>query len=40
MGYRAPSVMIDLIAGKKVSDPLFTGLDECTPETADSCLAK
>ena len=40
MGYRAPSVMIDLIAGKKVTDPLFTGLDECTPETADTCLAK
>jgi ribose transport system substrate-binding protein len=40
MGYRAPSVMIDLIKGKKVSDPLFTGLDECTPETADTCLAK
>jgi ribose transport system substrate-binding protein len=40
MGYKAPSVMIDLIAGKKVNDPLFTGLDECTPETADSCLAK
>ena len=40
MGYRAPSVMIDLIEGKKVDDPLFTGLDECTPETAGSCLAK
>lgn len=40
MGYRAPSVMIDLINGKKVSDPLFTGLDECTPESADTCLAK
>lgn len=40
MGYRAPSVMIDLIAGKQVSDPLFTGLDECTPETADTCLAQ
>jgi ribose transport system substrate-binding protein len=40
MGYRAPSVMIDLIKGNKVSDPLFTGLDECTPETADTCLAK
>ena len=40
MGYRAPTVMIDLIAGKAVDDPLFTGLDECTPETADSCLAQ
>jgi len=30
MGYKAPSVMIDLIEGKKVEDPVFTGLDECT----------
>ncbi len=40
MGYRAPSVMIDLINGKDVADPLYTGLDECKPDTADSCLAK
>jgi ribose transport system substrate-binding protein len=40
MGYRAPTVLIDLIAGKKVDDPLYTGLDECTPETIDTCLAK
>jgi ribose transport system substrate-binding protein len=40
MGYRAPTVMIDLIGGKKVDDPVYTGLDECTPENADSCLAK
>ena len=40
MGYRAPSVLIDLINGKSVEDPLYTGLDECTPETVDSCLAK
>jgi ribose transport system substrate-binding protein len=38
MGYKAPSVMIDLIEGKKVDDPVFTGLDECTKETADSCI--
>ena len=40
MGYRAPSVLIDLINGKTVEDPLYTGLDECTQENADSCLAK
>jgi ribose transport system substrate-binding protein len=40
MGYRAPTVLIDLINGKKVDDPLYTGLDECTPATADTCLAK
>ena len=40
MGYRAPSVMIDLIDGKPVEPVIFTGLDECTQETADSCIAK
>ncbi len=40
MGYRAPSVMIDLIDGKPVDPVIFTGLDECTQETADSCIAK
>jgi ribose transport system substrate-binding protein len=38
MGYRAPTVMLDLIAGKAVEPTIFTGLDECTPETADSCI--
>ena len=40
MGYKAPSVMIDLIKGNKVDDPVFTGLDECTKETADTCIQK
>ena len=40
MGYKAPSVMMDLIAGKKVADPVFTGLDECTKDTADTCIQK
>ena len=40
MGYRAPSVMIDLIDGKPVEPVIYTGLDECTQETADSCIAK
>jgi ribose transport system substrate-binding protein len=40
MGYRAPTVMIDLIEGKQVEDPIYTGLDECTPDNVDSCLAK
>lgn len=40
MGYKAPSVMIDLINGKTVEDPVFTGLDECTKETADTCIQK
>ena len=40
MGYMAPSVMIDLIEGKDVPDPVFTGLDECTKDTVDTCIQK
>jgi len=40
MGYRAPTVLIDLINGKKVADPLYTGLDECLPTNLDKCPAK
>jgi ribose transport system substrate-binding protein len=40
MGYLAPQVMIDLIEGNEVSDPVFTGLDECTKETVDTCIQK
>ncbi|WP_224701024.1 substrate-binding domain-containing protein [Devosia aquimaris] len=40
MGYLAPSVMIDLIEGKEVADPVFTGLDECTKDTVDTCIQK
>jgi ribose transport system substrate-binding protein len=40
MGYKAPSVMISLIKGEKVDDPVFTGLDECTQTTADTCIQK
>jgi ribose transport system substrate-binding protein len=40
MGYKAPAVMIDLINKKKVDDPVFTGLDECTKDTVDTCIQK
>ncbi|OHV78772.1 sugar-binding protein [Ensifer sp. LCM 4579] len=40
MGYKAPQVMLDLIAGKPVEDPVYTGLDECTKDTADTCIQK
>jgi ribose transport system substrate-binding protein len=39
MGHRAPDVLIQLIGGESVEDPIYTGLDECVKETADSCLA-
>ena len=40
MGHRAPAVLIDLIKGTKVADPLYTGLDECVPTNLDKCPAK
>ena len=40
MGYKAPSVMLDLIAKKKVDDPVFTGLDECTKDTVATCIQR
>lgn len=40
MGYKAPTVMISLLKGEKVDDPVFTGLDECTKDTADTCIQK
>ncbi|APH74445.1 sugar ABC transporter substrate-binding protein [Aquibium oceanicum] len=38
MGYRAPSVMIDMIEGKPVEPIIYTGLDECMQDNADSCI--
>jgi ribose transport system substrate-binding protein len=40
MGYLAPSTMISLIKGEKVPDPVFTGLDECTKDTVETCIQK
>jgi ribose transport system substrate-binding protein len=39
MGHRAPDVLIQLINGETVEDPLYTGLDECTAENKDTCIA-
>lgn len=37
MGQRAPDVMIQLINGEEVEDPLFTGLDVCTEADPGFC---
>jgi len=37
MGYKAPSVMIQLIKGEKVEPTLYTGLDVCTTEDPGFC---
>jgi ribose transport system substrate-binding protein len=39
MGYLAMTVLRDLAAGGRVEDPIHTGLDVCTQENADTCLA-
>jgi ribose transport system substrate-binding protein len=37
MGLKAPDVMIQLINGETVEDPLFTGLDICNQEDPGFC---
>jgi ribose transport system substrate-binding protein len=39
MGFMAPDVMIKLIQGKKVSDPVYTGLDHCTQKNVSTCIS-
>ncbi|WP_089718396.1 sugar-binding protein [Candidatus Entotheonella palauensis] len=40
MGYKAMYVLKDLVAGKSVDDPIYTGLDVCDQSNASSCLAQ
>ena len=40
MGYKSMFFLKDLKDGKTVADPTYTGLDVCTPETADTCIGK
>ena len=37
MGYRAPGVMMQLIKGESVDDPLYTGLDVCNQDDPGFC---
>ncbi|MDJ0897087.1 MAG: sugar-binding protein [Alphaproteobacteria bacterium] len=39
MGYRAMLLLKELLEGRPVEDPIFTGLDVCTQENLDSCLS-
>ena len=39
MGYKAMFILKDLVDGKTVEDPIYTGLDVCEPENQDSCLS-
>ena len=40
MGYRAMYILKDIAEGEEVEDPIYTGLDVCTAQNADSCLAE
>jgi ribose transport system substrate-binding protein len=41
MGYMTMKAFADMKEGKPApADPSYTGLDVCTPETADTCIAK
>ena len=38
MGYKAMFILKDLVDGKSVEDPIYTGLDVCTTTNAKDCL--
>jgi ribose transport system substrate-binding protein len=41
MGYKTMMALWEMKEGKPApADPTYTGLDVCTPETADTCIAK
>ena len=40
MGYMAMYIMKDIVEGKQVDDPIYTGLDVCNNDNHDSCLAQ
>ena len=40
MGYRGMFILRDLVKGMEVDDPIYTGLDVCTQDNADTCLAQ
>jgi ribose transport system substrate-binding protein len=40
MGYKSMFILQDIVNGKKVDDPIYTGLDVCEPSTAATCIAK
>ena len=40
MGYRAMYIMKEIAEGKKVDDPIYTGLDVCDNDNHASCLAQ
>jgi ribose transport system substrate-binding protein len=40
MGYQSMQILKDLVEGTEPEDPIYTGLDVCTTENAENCLAQ
>jgi len=40
MGYRSMFILKDMNAGTQPEDPIYTGLDVCTADNVDTCLAQ
>ena len=40
MGYMSMHILKDIVEGKQVDDPIYTGLDVCDNENHASCLAQ
>ena len=40
MGYKSMFVLQDIVNKKHVDDPIYTGLDVCTPQNVATCIAK
>ena len=38
MGYKAMHILKDIVAGKSVADPIYTGLDVCDNSNIDTCV--
>ena len=39
MGHNSMGFLYEIVTEKKMpADPTYTGLDVCTPETADTCI--
>ena len=38
MGYKAMYILKDIVEGKSVEDPIYTGLDVCDNENIDTCV--
>ncbi len=38
MGYKAMYILKDIVEGKSVDDPIYTGLDVCDNENIDTCV--